>query len=300
MKKTIVLLLCLLLMLAAGCADKNAGSGPFDTPRPTANTTAEPAPVSTKAETAASTSETNAPETTAVPVTEAPTEAATEPSTEAPTEPPVEKTDPWKLMAEALLDQGSYTDELGNNYSYSYCLPYLKADTADAKAINDEIDTVFGARVREAKEAMQNGQSLAFYSCGYYGEVWGDVLSLVVVGHWDWGIDDYGVYCYDTVAGTRLDTPALLERMGISQEQFLETSKLRFRAYFEDMYKDIPVDQRENYGYDMFLSKVDAPEYVNLELMAYPNANGDLVVIAPIVSMAGADYYYHPVILGIR
>ena len=50
----------------------------------------------------------------------------------------------------------------------------------------------------------------------------------------------------------------------------------------------------------MFLARVDGPEYVNLNLKVYPNANGQLVVIAPIVSMAGADYYYHPIILDLH
>ncbi len=293
MKKGIVAFLVLTLLWMAGCSEDGPFTGTMEKP---ASETAAPI---TAAQTTAPT-ETAVPQTTAVPVTDAPTEPVTQAPTEIPAEQNTEPLDPWSLMGESMFEQGSYTDELGNNATYSYCLPFINADTTGAIEINVAIDSVFGAQVREAKEAMENGQSLMFYSCGYYGEVWNDVLSLVLIGHTDYGFDSYGVYCYESSTGRDLDTPELLERMGISQEQFLETCKIQFRAYFEDMYKDIPVDQRESYGYDMFLAKVDAPEYVNLGLMAYPNANGDLVVIAPIVSMAGAEYYYHPIIISFK
>ena len=308
MKKAIVWMMILLLILAAGCSDGNTEGGPLDGPRPVGETTAATKPASTEPETTAGT---EAPETTAAPVTvvtEAPTEtdaqasteASTEPSTEAPTETDPEELDPWKLMEEGLFEQGSYKDRDGNDYSFSYSLPRLNADTADARAINAEIDSVFGAQVRAAKEAMQNGHGLAFYSCGYYGEVWGDVLTLVVIGHWDFSFDDYGVYCYDAAAGRRLDTPAVLEKMGVSQESFLETCKERFRQRYTENYSTIPENEREAYGYYEALERSDSPEFVNLNLMAYPNANGDIVVIAPLVSLVGADYYYSPIILGIN
>ena len=308
MKRACLLILCLLLLGLAGCSDNSSSAFGLPT-KPGAETTRA------SAETQSSTAQTTSPETsapaatvpasTAAPVTQAPTEASTQPQTEASTQPqteaptaaPTEPIDPWTLMGESLFEQGSYTDEFGYNYTYAYCLPCINADTDGAAEINVEIDAVFGAMIREAKEAMSQQLTLALSSVGYYGEVWEDVLTLVVMGHWDWSFTDYGVYCYEASTGRALDTPELLAKMGISPERFLEACKTQFRAYFEDMYKDIPADQREDYGYSMFLARVDGPEYVNLNLKVYPNANGQLVVIAPIVSMAGADYYYHPITL---
>ena len=306
MKKAIVLLLCLLLLWMTGCSGGQTGDI-FNRPTKPGTETTHAA-----AGTLPTSAETTAPAATPAPVntvptealtqpsTAAPTEAPTQPVTEAPTAAPTEPLDPWTLMGESLFEQGSYTDEFGYQYSYSYALPCVNADTAGARDINAAIDSTFGTMIRQAKEGMEQHLTLALSSVGYYGAVWEDVLTLVVMGSWDWSFTDYGVYCYEASTGRVLDTPALLAKMGISQEAFLECCRVRFRAYFEDMYKDIPADQREEYGYSMFLSRVDGPEYVNLELKVYPNENGELVVIAPIVSMAGADYYYHPIILDLH
>ena len=301
MKKILSLALVLILVLLAGCSDKPAVPSSTANPGPE-TTTAAPQPVTTTAEPVPVTT-TAAPATTAVPTTEAPATAAptTEaPATQAPTAPTGEPVDPWSLMDESLFMQGAYTDSSENTYTYSYGLPCLAAETPDALAINAEIDEFFGGIVREQEEAMRENASLGCDHVGYHGEVWNNVLTLVVIAHWDWSFEDYGIYCYDTAAGRRLDTPALLEKMGVSQEAFLEACKTRFRETFEDMYKTIPEDQQEAYGYHDALARVDSPEFVNLELKAYPDANGDIVVIAPIVSLAGADYYFHAINLGIN
>ena len=298
MKKTIALLLAVLLMLLTGCSGDGTAAGSSTGAHTEASSTEAAEPVTTAPETV-SVTETTAPATT-VPVTEAPTEIPTEASTEAPTEPVGERIDPWSLMGELLFEQGSYVDEFENEDTYSYSLPILKADTPDAAAINQEIDEDFGSNVREAKQAMEAHQSLALFSVGYYGEVWQDVLTVVLISHWNSGFDQYGVYAYDVAAGRRLDTPALLEKMGVSQDDFLEACRTQFRRYFEEQYNGLPEDRREDYGYNAALERVDGPEFVNLDLMAYPDANGDIVVIAPIVSLAGADYYYHPIHLGLN
>lgn len=303
-KRTIALAAALILVLLAGCTllETLPSSGsPVSTEGPAKETTAS---VSPSAETVTTTAETAAPETTAAPDTEATTEVTTEAPTETPTEAsteaPAGPVDPWSLMGELLFEQGSYTDQFGYTDSYSFGLPCLNADTPDAIAINEDIDFVFGAGIRDAKKAMQEGNSLSLHSTGYYGEVWEDVLSLVIIAGWEWSFDDYGVFCYDVTAGRRLDTPALLEKMGYSQERFLEACKLKFHAYFEEMYQSIAQDERESYGYYEALERAVSPEFVNLGLMAYPDANGDIVVIAPIVSLAGADFYYHPIHLGLN
>lgn len=306
MKKIIALLLALLLSGLAACSDGKPADPSTSAARSTTGadtTAATTTAVTTTAETVPTT-QTEAPASTEAPVTEPSTEAVTEPSTEPSTEAPTESAaptvDPWSLMGESSFEQGSYTDENGNSYSYSYALPCLTADTADAKAINAEIDGFFGAMVREQLEGIQSGLSLSLLSVGYYGEVRDSVLSLVVIGHWDWSFDDYRVYCYDAATGSRLDTAAMLKKMGISEQDFLAACRTQFRAYFENMYKAIPADQRESYGYNDALARADSDEFVNMDLMAYPDANGDIVVIAPIVSLAGADYYYHPINLGLN
>lgn len=310
MKRLLILLLAAALLLAAGCSGEKTDASPFglggaagagtETAAPTqagtVPTTEGPAPTTlpeTTAELPPAQPTTQPPETTAAPVVT--TEPEPEPTTEAPTEP----LDPWSLMKETFFGQGSFVDEYEDEYSYSYAIPGIDADTPGAQEINAAIDESFGAWVGEAYAAMDEGRGPELLQVGYHGEVWEDVLSLVIVCRSIWEGDYYGIYCYEVSTGRWLSTAQVLERMDVSQEEFLEICRRQFRQYYVDMYSEIPEDQRETYGYYWGLDRVDSDEYVNMDLQVYPVASGDLVVIAPIVSLAGADSYFHPIHLGL-
>ena len=297
MKKLTALFLAAILLLCSGCASGMISSLPKVPGKTEAPTVAE-----TKAsETAALTeAPTDAPATSA-PATETeavPTETETEPvptETEAPTEPTEPYIDPWSLLGELSFDAGSYTDKYGYDWSYSYDIPCLNAYTADARRINADIDAVFGEQVRESLANIEEGESIGILDIGFHGEVWEDILTIVVVMHTDWSFDDYRVYCYDCSEGRWLDTRALLERLEIDENDFLEGCRELFIDVYKEQYSEIPEDRRTEYGYYDGLARVDDERYVNLDLMVYPDGDGDLVVIAPIVSLAGADFYYQQV-----
>lgn len=320
MQRPIALLLALVLLFTlAGCA-ASQGADPTRTETGTAEAAPETAgtlPSETAAETASAPERsapitevpgTEAPETeafsTEAPVTEAPepetaeteapeTELAATPAGYAPPE------DPWSLIGEALFEQGSYTDDCGNYYDYSYDLPCLLADTPGAREINAAIDADFGQGVRDELKNMEGEFSLILYHAGFRGELWEDVLTLVVIGNLEWGMDVYGVYCYDLSTGLRLTTPELLEKMGVSEEDFLQTCRERFRACFLDMYGGVADNLQDKSDYERALESVDSDLYVNLDLKIYPDATGDIVVVAPIASVAGAAYYEQELHLGI-
>lgn len=269
-----------------------------------------PVPVSTEAapppQTQSAEPDTAGPES--VPGSELPTQAAaetpapssteapappTEPPTEAPTEAPAEPVDPWSLMGELSFEQGIYEDSVGNVYTYSYGLPCIRADTEGARAINADIEEIYGGEVLNAHQAMMDKTSLYMISMGYHGEVWEDILTLVISTHTNWGDDPAGIYSYEVSTGRWLSTKDILERMHITEKQFLETCRQSFRQYFIDTYAEMPADRREEYGYYEALERVDDELYLSLDLQIYPAGDGTLMVNAPIVSLAGADYYYH-------
>lgn len=292
MKKVLIFMMTALLLLTAGCALPIASAptaGP-SSPQPTPGT----APA-LPAETTTAAAPTQAPTEAVTEATQAPaTEAPTVPSADGPTEPtPTEAVDPWSLMGKLSYEAGQYTDDLGNQYDYSYDLPCIQADTAGAQAINADIDRLFGAAVRDAHEAMEEGLSLYMLGIGWRGEVWEDVVTLVISTESDWGDSVYGIYCYEIGTGRWLRTPELLKRMGYSENDFLSRCREQFRQFFIDEYDEIPEDMRASYGYYEALERVTQPQFINMELQAYPDESGKLVVAAPIVSLAGADHYYY-------
>jgi hypothetical protein len=199
---------------------------------------------------------------------------------------------PLSLLGEASFEEGEYTDMGGNEYTYSYAIPCILADTEGARAINQAIDDYFGAIVRDEKAVMEEQCSLIDTAISYTGHVWEEILTVDLFVQNEWGCNGYGIYCYSTSTGEWLTTAMLLERMGITQEEFLDACRASFRQTFIDQNHLLSEEQRANEGYDEALERAASDCYVNMDLKAYPDVNGKLVVIAPIVSLAGADFYY--------
>ena len=303
MKRIIAGLLALSLLLLAGC-----GRQP-EPPEPTDQSTTAPA----SSAKAAPESDENLPVVTAsrpesqedLPGTQAPTEpeasetepTATDAPVTAPTEDPAEQEGLWALAETALRKEGSYTDGVGNHCDYSYEYPRINADTQGAREINQAIDERFGALVREMEDCMEANSSLICPGIGWYAQVWGDILSLVVVEDNDWGLTGYGVYCYDAANGSRLSTPQLLERLGISQEDFLAECKEKMLARFRENCGQLLPSGPQDSALQDYLDRQGSDTYVNLDLPCYPDKFGKLVIIAPILSLAGADSYDEPVYL---
>ena len=282
-KKLLVVFLAIALLLSAGC------------------TKAEPAASGDTAPASTASIETTAPKTepattTAAPETETPA-PETEPvrSTEA-----LEPVDPWSLLGSGGYEAGAYTDELGNEYSYSYDLPVLLAETEGAKAINADIDERFRSRIEEEKAYMKEGLSMGITDIGFHGVVWEDVLTVVVRarGYYDdW--TDYGIYCYEASTGRWLTTPMILEKMGVSEEVFLEDCRAIFQYRFAEKYSELTEEARAQTGYTEALERQTAEEYVNLDLAVYPE-EGELMVVAPILSLAGPDFVYEVLSFGLN
>ena len=192
----------------------------------------------------------------------------------------------WELYSEDF----DYTDSVGNTGHYTYRVPQLEADTEGAVSINRGIEREYGPFVEEALACRDDGDSI---SCAYI--VWetyqyGDILSLVMTCAWDNDMNQYSVYLYDTANGTRLTTAALLAQMGVDETAFLNAVRQAAAERFDGNYAGITGD------FDDFLAERRAwtlsDDNINIDVMvAYPDENGQLHVVLPIGSIAGADAY---------
>ena len=106
-------------------------------------------------------------------------------------------------------------------------------------------------------------------------------------------------YIQNLITGNDLrSTRDVLDRLGYSEEEFLDACRRQFRQFFIDENSSIPENLRKQYGYYDALEQVDSELYVSMDLAAFPSETGDLVVAAPIVSLAGAAFYWHLIYLG--
>lgn len=278
MKKTLALLLALLMLLSlTACKGNDKEKKPFgDVALPTGSSTDATEPSSTDPVL-----------TLQPPVTEEPT---------LPTEEPT--TGVEDLIYESYSDAGeyelSYDDGATDIFYYSFHLPHISESTEGAREINRSIDEHFGALIEQEYDAMSENWFPNYSTVGWYPSLYQDLLIIVIAAESVADFSDYGVYCYNRTTGEWLQGSALLEYLYIDEQEFLEATRVAAQECFISYYGDLPEEDRELYGYDECLAWTLSDENINLDnLLFYPDEHGELVVIAPIGSMAGAQWYYH-------
>jgi hypothetical protein len=198
-----------------------------------------------------------------------------------------------ELIKEICSEEGSYTDEVDNTYQYSYHVPALIADTPDAQSINDKLSRIVSERVEGEMSCMKQGVSLTCLSVSWKSYWSGSWVFLVVKEESDWEFDDYTVFCYDFETGKQVTNEEVLKSLGVSQQEFLDAMGEAAEVFYQDFYREIPEEERENFGYNQQLAWTLSDENLNLDLMMYLDEKGALAVITPIGSLAGASWYYH-------
>lgn len=189
-----------------------------------------------------------------------------------------------------------YTDG-GSSGHYTYRVPQLLADTKDAKAINREIADRYGPIVEEALASKEDGMGISCRYVAWTSYQYGDILSLIVSCGWNYDATEESVYLYDTAAGTRLTTTALLTALGVDETVFLDTVRRVAAERFDAKYSQTGA-AAEEVAERRAWTLSDAN--INMDIGAYPDGAGWLYAVVPIGSIAGASSYEQVLPLGLR
>ena len=189
-----------------------------------------------------------------------------------------------------------YTDG-GSSGHYTYRVPQLLADTKDAKAINREIADRYGPIVEEALANKENGMGISCRYVAWTSYQYGDILSLIVSCGWNYDATEESVYLYDTAAGTRLTTTALLTALGVDETVFLDTVRRVAAERFDEKYSQTGA-AAEEVAERRAWTLSDAN--INMDIGTYPDGAGWLYAVVPIGSIAGASAYEQVLPLGLR
>lgn len=189
-----------------------------------------------------------------------------------------------------------YTDG-GSSGHYTYRVPQLLAETKDAKAINREIADRYGPIVEEALASKEDGMGISCRYVAWTSYQYGDILSLIVSCGWNYDATEESVYLYDTAAGTRLTTTALLTALGVDETVFLDTVRRVAAERFDAKYSQ-PGAAAEEVAERRAWTLSDAN--INMDIGAYPDGAGWLYAVVPIGSIAGASSYEQVLPLGLR
>lgn len=189
-----------------------------------------------------------------------------------------------------------YTDG-GSSGHYTYRVPQLLAETKDAKAINREIADRYGPIVEEALASKEDGMGISCRYVAWISYQYGDILSLIVSCGWNYDATEESVYLYDTAAGTRLTTTALLTALGVDETVFLDTVRRVAAERFDAKYSQ-PGAAAEEVAERRAWTLSDAN--INMDIGTYPDGAGWLYAVVPIGSIAGASAYEQVLPLGLR
>lgn len=216
-----------------------------------------------------------------------------EPHPEVPDVPvvPEEPSEPEQPEGPLVTD-AFYDDTHRNEYNCGiFAIPQINLDSEEIRSLNEEIyRELYTELTRDLLKNWEDGGQKVTYD---YYEV-GDILSLVVEvrpTHWEW--TDYYVYNLSISEARVLSDDEVIAASGV--EDFRKTAKQALETYFWESY---PIETMTDFsGGDFFneqLDKTRAQNNIN-EAVPYLNGDGELCVIAPIYSLAGADYYLHQV-----
>ena len=196
------------------------------------------------------------------------------------------------LIWEIFYDEGKYTDEFENEWEYSFYTPQLTATTPEAEIINEEIRQNCGDKIFEAYGDMEQHYGLNFYDI-HWASYWHDTMvSLVIEMDSNMSFTDYYVCNYDFSMGRSVPNFELLQRFGLTSEEFIPIMKEAALKYYDDMFAEVPDEYKDEF-YNRQREWTGSDENINTNLMMFIDEDGELAVVTPIGSIAGANWYYH-------
>jgi len=188
---------------------------------------------------------------------------------------------------------GEYTDQYDMDYYYSYRLPLFLEEEGDLGAINNAIMDKFVPIIEEELAAMEIGEFITAQNVDYNIYITEGILTLYIHSFsWEW--EEHQTYYYDLQTGRRTDSRELLRRIGMDETEFLETVRDAAEAYYIETFSEVPMEDRQDYGYYDLLEWTVSDEAVNFDLPIFVDAVGNLCVMARIGSIAGASEFWAP------
>lgn len=195
---------------------------------------------------------------------------------------------------------GDYTDNVGNEIYFNYSIPEITADIKCAKEINDEIKGKYEYYAKNEMKTMKEGYSLEYVAIGWYSCRFSSVLSIIVYADDNYGFTEYSVFNCDLASGKRIySNDELMEYFGVDRKTGVEATRDAAEYCFTSGHEGLTAKQRKESSYDEALERTRSDEYIVDGAMMYVDDYGEFMAVLPVASLAGADWYYWILDIGI-
>lgn len=184
-----------------------------------------------------------------------------------------------------------YVDSTGNEYSVSYSIPDLLLTSEDAQEVEKEYQSYCLKRLEAAQEAIKNESSLVCIGISYEAWIYEDTLTLMIQDISDWGFSTYFAYTFRISDGELLEDDEMALRFDITEDALESAVRNALNEQYKNLYGS---GSTSNEYYQTQLDKTLSEENID-DVSYYLSQEGDLMVLATIYSLAGADAYQYPV-----
>lgn len=192
-----------------------------------------------------------------------------------------------ELVTDAFAYSGTTKDS--NNTSVSYKIPKININSSDATKINNEIDEEITSKVKEMITEINEGHTPATNKISYKFYINDDILSVITKSDYANDVELYLVYNININTGKSISNEELINKKGMTKEQFEEKLTSAVKSEFVNIYGYVNNWMNtQEYNNTISASNCDA----NAQ-MIYLDESGNINVVAKIYSFAGADSYYY-------
>ena len=181
----------------------------------------------------------------------------------------------------------AYTDSVGNRYDEIFTIPAFTLTSADAVACNKGLRLTGESAIAEAQAAMTEGYSLP---CGLSYTAWDDGKYVTVVMTLSTD-SDYWAYYVHTLSlpeGELQDWDDMAAAYGLTGQEARAAVADTLADFFARNYGEATQDE----FYQEQLLRTCAEENLD-EAVLFPDSQGNLMVMARVYSLAGADSYWY-------
>lgn len=185
-------------------------------------------------------------------------------------------------------EQFSYENLMGDVVDISCTVPMFILDTPDARACNEELLGACARYLEDIEYAMETETHTDVTEIYYEAWILDDTVTLLVTVGSNTDCTRYYAYTLDLTNGELVDRDRLAVRLGVTPEELKAAGQEALEEAFVGMYGDFGTDD----FYDSQLERTISEENLE-ESVFYRTRNGEVMLLADVYSLAGADRYAH-------
>ena len=198
-------------------------------------------------------------------------------------------------IGESISEDGEYLDQYGEKRPYSYHVPQILSDTPAARSINERIEQQVGGYARQLLQAIQAGGTVYDDNITWESFWQDEMVTLMVRTGDEAAVGQYLTFHYDFADDTAPDNRELVRRLGVSEEDFMDSMRCSVMSGYDATFEGMPMDDwySRNYYDRALMMRMQTLQDIDLETAILCPYDGGCGIIAKYYTLADAERWYN-------